>query len=182
MFLKIKMALFSMLAALAAGAAFVFSGDGVHAGSAPRELPSQAVRLGTEDVVVGLHALGDEARAACGWYRVVPSAPPAEPALQSNEVWRASGWAFSPTGTCSRTYTIAWRRIAPRTWTPLAIKRACGDRWPAVRAALQSADIYEDFMMAQELREDDAAFRQGYAWACAAYGTNVVDAVLEAAR
>ena len=28
MFLKIKMALFSMLAALAAGAAFVFSGDG----------------------------------------------------------------------------------------------------------------------------------------------------------
>lgn len=178
---RIKIVMASALAALAAAAAYVYSGDGATAGSAPRELPSQAVRLGTSEVVVGMHSLTDAERARCGWYRVVPSAPP-DALLRSNEVWRASGWAFSPSGTCERTYSIAWRRVAPRTWTPLAIKRACGDRWPAVRAALQAADIYEDFVMAQELRADDPAFRRGYEWACATYGTNMVDAVLEAAR
>ncbi|MBR6734090.1 MAG: hypothetical protein IKL96_06795 [Kiritimatiellae bacterium] len=70
----------------------------------------------------------------------------------------------------------------PRRWTPLSIKRACGDRWPAVRAALQAADIYEDFVMARELREDDAAFARGYAWAVGQYGAQTVDAVLAAAQ
>ena len=71
---------------------------------------------------------------------------------------------------------------AYRSWTPLAIKRACGERWPEVKAALQSADIYEDFIMAQELREDDAAFAQGRAWAEAQYGAETVAAVLAAAE
>lgn len=84
-----------------------------------------------------------------------------------------------------------WRRVyevranpppPPRVWTPLAIKRACGDRWATVKAALQQADIYEDFIMAQELREDDAAFAQGYNWAVSEFGAEVVDAVLAAAE
>jgi hypothetical protein len=72
-------------------------------------------------------------------------------------------------------------RPPPRRWTPLSIKRACGDRWPTVKSALVAADIYEDFIMARELREDDAAFALGYAWAVSQYGAQTVDAVLAAA-
>jgi hypothetical protein len=72
-------------------------------------------------------------------------------------------------------------RPPPRRWTPLSIKRACGDRWPTVKSALVAADIYEDFIMARELREDDAAFALGYAWAVGHYGAQTVDAVLAAA-
>ena len=70
----------------------------------------------------------------------------------------------------------------PRVWTPLSIKRACGERWSAVRAALEAAGIYEDFVMAQELREDDSAFQMGYQWAVTQYGKEAVDAVLAAAE
>jgi hypothetical protein len=70
----------------------------------------------------------------------------------------------------------------PRVWTPLSIKRACGERWSAVRAALEAAGIYEDFVMAQELREDDSAFQMGYQWAVTQYGKETVDAVLAAAE
>ena len=70
----------------------------------------------------------------------------------------------------------------PRVWTPLSIKRACGERWAAVRAALEAAGIYEDFVMAQELRDDDDAFKMGYQWAVQNYGQEAVDAVLAAAE
>lgn len=70
----------------------------------------------------------------------------------------------------------------PRRWTPLSIKRACGERWSAVHAALEAAGIYEDFVMAQELREDDSAFQMGYQWAVQNYGQEAVDAVLAAAE
>lgn len=69
----------------------------------------------------------------------------------------------------------------PRRWTPLAIKRACGERWATLKAALVDADLYEDFMMAQELVETDAAFARGYAWAVAQYGAEAVEAILSAA-
>ena len=42
--------------------------------SAPRELPAAAVRLDTGETILGMHARTDAVRAACGWYRVVPSA------------------------------------------------------------------------------------------------------------
>ena len=42
--------------------------------SAPRDLPSVAVRLDSGETILGLHARDDATRAACGWYRVVPSA------------------------------------------------------------------------------------------------------------
>ena len=69
----------------------------------------------------------------------------------------------------------------PRSWTPLAIKRACGDKWATLKAALTEADLYEDFIMAQELRDDDEAFKRGYTWAVAQYGQSAVEAILEAA-
>ena len=164
---------------LIAAALFIFSADGINAGSAPRELPSQGIDRETGQVVVGLHALTDAQRARCGWYRITPGT---HPAAQSNEYWKVTGYAFGADGTATQQYGRGWRKVKVRTWTPLAIKRACGERWPAVKAALEAADIYEDFVMAQELREDDVAFRQGYSWACATYGTNAVDRVLEVAK
>ena len=159
-------------------ALFLFSADGTTAGSSPRELPSQGLDRETGQVVVGLHALTDAQRARCGWYRIVPGT---HPEAQSNEYWKVSGYAFDAGGLATEQYTRGWKRVKVRTWTPLAIKRACGDKWATVKSALQGADIYEDFMIAQELREDDAAFRRGYEWACATYGTNTVDEILAAA-
>lgn len=71
--------------------------------------------------------------------------------------------------------------VLTRTWTPLSIKRACGNKWTAVKEALMSVDIYEDFVMAQELREDDEAFQKGITWAKNTYGEEAVEAVLSAA-
>lgn len=68
-----------------------------------------------------------------------------------------------------------------RSWTPLSIKRACGSRWPEVKAALEAAGIYEDFIMAQVLKEGDDAFLRGITWARQTYGDQTVDAVLDAA-
>ena len=70
----------------------------------------------------------------------------------------------------------------PRAWTPLAIKRACGDKWATLKSALQASDLYEDFVMAQELREDDSAFQRGLTWAVAQYGAEAVDEILQAAQ
>lgn len=94
--------------------------------------------------------------------------------------------AYDPKG-ANRTYVeideyVSTSETSPvRSWTPLAIKRACGDRWPALKAALEAAGIFEDFLMAQELLEDDPAFMQGVAWARQEYGDAAVDAVLDAA-
>ena len=68
-----------------------------------------------------------------------------------------------------------------RKWTPLSIKRACVEKWSEVKAALVAADLYEDFIMAQELREDDDDFKRGIAWACATYGEDTVETILLAA-
>ena len=157
---------------------FIFSADGVTAGSSPRELPSQGFDRSTGRVVVGLHMRTDEECAACGWWRIVQTP---KPEAQSNEVWRVTAYDFGG-GCATQRWTCSWRKVEPRTWTPLAIKRACGARWPTVKAALQQADIYEDFVMAQEIREDDDAFQRGYAWAVGQYGKEAVDRVLEEAR
>jgi hypothetical protein len=61
-----------LLALIGLGEQFVY----VRAGkvqSAPRDLPSVAVRLDTGETILGLHARDDATRAACGWYRVIPS-------------------------------------------------------------------------------------------------------------
>lgn len=62
-----------LLALVSVGEQFVYVRDG-RVQSAPRDLPSVAVRLDTGETVLGLHARDDATRAACGWYRVVPSA------------------------------------------------------------------------------------------------------------
>lgn len=62
-----------LMALIGLGDQFVFVHDG-KVQSAPRDLPSVAVRLDTGETILGLHARDDATRAACGWYRVLPSA------------------------------------------------------------------------------------------------------------
>ena len=115
---------------------------------------------------------------AAGYFPVVDERPTCEEGYHAV----ATGWETRD-GSIHRIYdAVQDPPPPPRVWTPLSIKRACGERWATVKAALQQADIYEDFIMAQELREDDAAFLQGYNWAVAQYGAEVVDAVLAAAQ
>ncbi len=103
------------------------------------------------------------------------------PAAKSGMHYVRFGWTERQTAIVPK-----WRLVAdarpPRRWTPLAIKRASGERWPAIRAALEAEGIYEDYVMAQELREDDEAFRKGYAWAVQTFGKEAVDKVLAAAE
>lgn len=66
-----------LLALIGLGEQFVFVRDG-KVQSAPRDLPSVAVRLDSGETILGLHARDDATRAACGWYRVVPSLAKAE--------------------------------------------------------------------------------------------------------
>jgi hypothetical protein len=51
---------------------YVFVRDGA-VQSAPRELPSAGISRDTGETLLGLHARDDATRAACGWFRVVPS-------------------------------------------------------------------------------------------------------------
>jgi hypothetical protein len=62
-----------LLALIGLGEQYVYVRDG-KVQSAPRDLPSVAVRLDTHETILGLHARDDAVRAACGWYRVIPSA------------------------------------------------------------------------------------------------------------
>lgn len=77
--------LVSLAAALCAGASdqYLYCSDGTNALSRPRELPSAAIRLDTREAVFGLHALTDEERGMCGWYRILP---PPRPAWATNHV------------------------------------------------------------------------------------------------
>ena len=134
----------------------------------------RAVRVGGAVVCNPTDAQYEQA----GYKRVIDSPPQTD----AEHYAVATGWAEQG-GEIVRQYEVRENPPPPpRVWTPLSIKRACGERWATVRDALQTAGIYEDFVMAQELREDDAAFAQGYNWACAEYGAEVVDAVLAAAE
>ena len=160
------------LAALAARAAFsiraadrfVFSSDGATVGSSPRELPTQGVSLASGQVVVGLHALGDERRAECGWYRVLPGE---KPVAESNEVWRVSGYTFSTNGTATAQYSCTWRKVQPKTYSKLAVITALkslpglnGDAnaWTSVKRAIEEADLADEWNACTYLAEDNALF------------------------
>ena len=120
-------------------------------------------------------------------YLPVVETPPADPA--------PDGYHYEPRGwEVHRAYDIAdedcirrvWEIVAdppppPRRWTPLSIKRACGEKWDEVWVALEQAGLFYDFIMATEIVETDAAFKRGYTWAVATYGEEAVEAILAAA-
>lgn len=79
-----RLAILAFVATSAAAAdLYLFSSDGTNALSRPRELPSAALRLDTHEAVFGLHALTDEERGACGWYRILA---PERPDWATNHV------------------------------------------------------------------------------------------------
>lgn len=67
-----------------------------------------------------------------------------------------------------------------RKWTPLSIKRALmmAEKWDEVKGIVEAAGLYDDFIMAQVIAEDDDAFKTGYAHAVEIYGKEAVDAIL----
>lgn len=128
-----------------------------------------------------LHPTPEQA-AALGAYRRNDAYYPTDDPPEGKMWRRTTGWTLRDGKWCQIFEAVDIPPAPPRRWTPLSIKRACGDRWATVKSALVAADIYEDFVMAQELREDDAAFARGYAWAVGQYGAQTVDAVLAAAQ
>lgn len=90
---------------------------------------------------------------AKGWYKNAIEAPePPEGMMVATTTYLLDG------NEVVAQYTYEDMPKPVREWTPLSIKRACGEKWPTVKTALQQADIYEDFIMAQVLKEDDEAF------------------------
>ena len=90
---------------------------------------------------------------------------------------------YEEAGKVKRRYVI--RPIEPpkpriRKWTPLAIKRALmvAEKWDEVKVMVETAGLYEDFVMAQVIAENDDAFKTGYAQAVEMYGKETVDALL----
>ena len=71
---------------------FMFSRDGVKPGSSLRELPSQGIDLQTGRVIVGLHALDDIGRMACGWYRYEANAKEMGKWAEVKAAMEASGY------------------------------------------------------------------------------------------
>lgn len=158
-----------LLAAVVCGAfaadKYIYSNDGSTVGSSPSALPTQGVSLSTGKVIVGLHALSDAERAACGWYRIADTT---RPVAQSNEVWRVSGYSFNvPTnGLCTAEWECSWRQLPPKRYSKLDIITTlksvnCGDganAWARVKAAIESADLMDEWNAATYLAEDNPLF------------------------
>lgn len=100
------------------------------------------------------------------------------------KMWqRAAGYTVRDGKWCANFEAVGIPAPPPRSWTPLSIKRACGsERWPVLKSALEALGFYDEFLMAQEIREDDPSFAQGYEWAVAQFGKETVDEILAAAQ
>lgn len=170
-----------LLAAFApAGEKYVFSADGATAGSAARDLPSQGFDRRTGQVVVGLHARTDEEKAACGWYRVVPTPKPG--IVVSNEYWVASGYVFTNCVAVAQ-WAKRWRKIQPVKYSRLSIFQTLCEigKWEAAESCMREAGLYEPFLFAQEISSDHPLFAPAKAKIAAALGLSldVVDALLK---
>jgi hypothetical protein len=135
---------------------FVFSADGVTAGSAERELPSQGYDRVTGRVVVGLHARTDLERAACGWWRVIPTE---RPEAQSNEVWGVGGYDFGG-GCATQKWSCTWRKVKPVKYSRLSIYAALAQlgKWETAETWMKEQGLYTAFMLAQEISSDHPQF------------------------
>jgi hypothetical protein len=156
--MKKFIAVFSLVFSTAVMAvdSYVFSKDGLHAGSSPRALPVQAVDLATGKVIVGLHSRDDVTIAGCGWYKLVPGTPPQ---TYSNEYAKVVGYTFSAT-TCTPAYEIYWHPVVPRTFSKLdliTVLKQMG-KWDAAKAFIQASGYEDEWIAAQDLVEDNAFF------------------------
>lgn len=116
--------------------------------------------------------------AAIGAY---PRADDPAPTPPEDKVAVPDGWQLC-NGAWLRTWRLVDRPQTVRTWTRLSLIRACGEMWPEVKAALVEAGLYDEFIAADEIREDDPAFHRAVEWARGSYGDEAVDAILAAAE
>lgn len=76
----------------------------------PRDLPSVGVRLDTGQPVLGLHGASDSARAACGWYRVIPDTAKAA----SNQVAGAASYTIGKDAVQEKLAFVERRVVTPQ--------------------------------------------------------------------
>lgn len=81
---------------------FVYSTDGKKVLCNPRDIPANAVKLNTKQPVLGMHSATPAVKAACGWYRVVPSTvTPATNQYVAARTYAISGYTAVETLTLS---------------------------------------------------------------------------------
>ena len=159
-------ALFALSASLALSAhalQVVFSADGKTAGSSPRECPSQGVELATGKVVVGLHALSDARRAACGWYRLVATSRPTTP---KSVVSVATKPTLSPTSVFSPILEPRPARVRLVRYSKLLIVRALKampnadgtTKWDTLEAKMGELGILDEWNASAWISGDDPVF------------------------
>lgn len=148
---------------------YVFSADGVTVGSAPRDLPSQGFDRATGRVVVGLGMRTDAEKAACGWWRVVPTPQPG--IVLSNEYWTASGYTFT-NNVAYQGWVKRWRKVMPRRFSKLKVVAALTQAgvWPQVKTWIEQNGLYDLYLAAQDFAEDNTYFNTGKAQLQAALG------------
>ena len=113
-------------------------------------------------------------------YLPIEDAPPSEPPAEGYH-WEARGWEAQE-GAIRRVYAeVENPPPAPRRWSSLAIKRVLEARgsWAEVKAMLEAANAYDDFLMADYIAEDDEAFLAARAEAVKLYGEETVAAILD---
>lgn len=152
---KLMMIAFAMVAAVLAADQYMFSRDGAKPGSGLRELPSQGVELATGRVVVGLHALDDMRRMACGWYRYEANAKP-----DTNHYWRVADYVFSATGTVR----AVWAEYKPKAkqlrYSKLDILEKLADmgKWSDVKAAMEASGYMDRWNACTYIAADNERF------------------------
>jgi hypothetical protein len=69
----------------------------------------------------------------------------------------------------------------PRRWSVLSIIRALksNECYDEIKSALESAGLFDEFIGADYISEDDDSFRSGYAMSVEEYGQEKVDAILD---
>ena len=152
---KLMMIAFALAAAVLTADQYMFSRDGAKPGSGLRELPSQGVELATGRVVVGLHALDDMRRMACGWYRYEANAKP-----DTNHYWRVTNYVFSATGTVR----AVWAEYKPKAkqlrYSKLDILEKLADmgKWSDVKAAMEASGYMDRWNACPYIAADNERF------------------------
>lgn len=142
----------------------VFSKDGKTVGSSARECPTQGVDIGSGKVVVGLHAVTDLRRAACGWYRLIPTEVP----TATNGVrYVVGGYEFLEDGTCKAVYRGVTVKPKSVRYSKLAIIRklkaipsedGSGTKWDELKAKLTEMGLLDEFISCSWIAGDDETF------------------------
>lgn len=117
--------------------------------------------------------------AQMGWLPLVDSVMPTPP---EGKHWERNGKIYSFEDGYAWDYELVDNPPPPpRRWSSLAIKRVLDPRgsWDQIKGLLEAAGVYDDFLMADYIAEDDEAFLAARAEAVKLYGEETVAAILD---